>query len=761
MKANRDRYYSDFDPRVPAGCALWLDGGDSNSMTLISGSNVSVWNDKSGMSNHASQTTSANRPIFNGSGLVFDGANSYMQISNPSIRPTNMYVVVNSSTAGAIFQKGSATPTDLEFYIRYNGSPINLLATWVVSGGGSMTSGGAVTSGATNILGAAWNEANTFVYSNATQIDSDALAGVQFVATTGATDARIGARFSGTSNNSTPATFFNGTIYEIVAYSNPLTTANRQAVEGYLARKWGLQSNLPVTHAYRTLTPFARPMIPPDLGNSENWFDAADVDTITSSGGILSEWKNKGVICRAFEATVQNGSPTTGTASQNGLNCIGLASNAVLKHQDAAVNYTTQPRSQFFATRPTLDTTAGGGGTLSFKFQGGAASGGNDAIIFYSGGKLAELAQGVAFQIETGAIANQQNTFGLYTFVNAATTARNRIALDGNSISLITNNAAANYNQSTNLSNYVNLTVELPNISANVGSQELGEWVGFRSELWPAEVQEMEGYLAWKWGNRASLPSAHLYRNLAPYAVAFNPRMFGSCALWLDAMDASSIKVTSGAVEAWMDKSGNNRNISQATAANRPAYVATNLQDPYVEFTAASSHFIDLSDAASLAVGRSFSAFIVEDRTATGFNFFMGGSSGTTNNNLILGYFNDTTGLMAFLANDLPVTVPSFSTNTEIRIWDFVYTRPGREIWIDGVMQNLDTNATDLAGWTGAALGRYQAGSSFYSGTIREILWYTPALTSNERSMVEGYLAHKWNRKGSLSFGHPFKKVIP
>ncbi len=139
----------------------------------------------------------------------------------------------------------------------------------------------------------------------------------------------------------------------------------------------------------------------------------------------------------------------------------------------------------------------------------------------------------------------------------------------------------------------------------------------------------------------------------------------------------------------------------------------------------------------------------------------MGGSSGTTNNNLILGYFNDTTGLMAFLANDLPVTVPSFSTNTDIRIWDFVYTRPGREIWIDGVMQNLDTNATDLAGWTGAALGRYQAGASFYSGTIREILWYTPALTSNERSMVEGYLAHKWNRKGALSFGHPFKKVIP
>ena len=35
-----------FDPRSILGCQLWLDGADSNSMTL-SGSNVTAWNDKS------------------------------------------------------------------------------------------------------------------------------------------------------------------------------------------------------------------------------------------------------------------------------------------------------------------------------------------------------------------------------------------------------------------------------------------------------------------------------------------------------------------------------------------------------------------------------------------------------------------------------------------------------------------------------------------------------------------------------------------
>ena len=35
-----------FDPRSVPGCSLWLDGADSNSMTL-SGSNVTAWTDKS------------------------------------------------------------------------------------------------------------------------------------------------------------------------------------------------------------------------------------------------------------------------------------------------------------------------------------------------------------------------------------------------------------------------------------------------------------------------------------------------------------------------------------------------------------------------------------------------------------------------------------------------------------------------------------------------------------------------------------------
>lgn len=43
--------------------------------------------------------------------------------------------------------------------------------------------------------------------------------------------------------------------FEIIHYNASLTTQQRQTVEGYLAWKWGLSSNLPSTHPYKTFYP--------------------------------------------------------------------------------------------------------------------------------------------------------------------------------------------------------------------------------------------------------------------------------------------------------------------------------------------------------------------------------------------------------------------------------------------------------------------------------------------------------------------------
>jgi hypothetical protein len=41
----------------------------------------------------------------------------------------------------------------------------------------------------------------------------------------------------------------------MIVYTSPLTTSQRQQVEGYLAWKWGLQTNLPSTHPYAKVRP--------------------------------------------------------------------------------------------------------------------------------------------------------------------------------------------------------------------------------------------------------------------------------------------------------------------------------------------------------------------------------------------------------------------------------------------------------------------------------------------------------------------------
>jgi len=57
-------------------------------------------------------------------------------------------------------------------------------------------------------------------------------------------------------------TTFAGSIAEIIAYDSPLTPAQRQQVEGYLAWKWGLQTALPATHPYLLFTPLAASNFP-------------------------------------------------------------------------------------------------------------------------------------------------------------------------------------------------------------------------------------------------------------------------------------------------------------------------------------------------------------------------------------------------------------------------------------------------------------------------------------------------------------------
>lgn len=71
-----------FVPTNIAGCQLWLDAADADTISI--GTGVSQWDDKSGQGNNATQTLGANQPSYqlavqNGLNVIrFDGSNDYL-----------------------------------------------------------------------------------------------------------------------------------------------------------------------------------------------------------------------------------------------------------------------------------------------------------------------------------------------------------------------------------------------------------------------------------------------------------------------------------------------------------------------------------------------------------------------------------------------------------------------------------------------------------------------------------------------------------
>jgi hypothetical protein len=106
-----------------------------------------------------------------------------------------------------------------------------------------------------------------------------------------------------------PSNYFNGSISELLIYSNTLTTNERSIVEGYLATKWGIKSSLPTTHPFYVNQVFNRAFSPTDLPSCFLWLDASDNSTMNSTTTVTT-WNDKSLF----------GNTMTGTATWTGTN---------------------------------------------------------------------------------------------------------------------------------------------------------------------------------------------------------------------------------------------------------------------------------------------------------------------------------------------------------------------------------------------------------------------------------------------------------
>jgi hypothetical protein len=293
---------------------------------------------------------------------------------------------------------------------------------------------------------------------------------------------------------------FHGNIYEILFYSRVLATEERQKVEGYLAKKWGLS----VPSLIQT---------PLSIPGCSVWFDGADTSTIT--GNPVTAWRDKS--SNSWNATTLRGS-APGRTTVNGRNAVSFSASSTLTVSNVTFS-SVQSRAIFVVYR----VLTSGNYISWFSTQSTSNinnQGGHNNLVLPTGGGgpyLQSYAVGGAVQgMGADPAVSTIGTTALACMIHSAvSTSNNVVTLNGISYPLTTNTLASGYGSGT-------VTYYIGN--AYPQAYILCEYIMYQREFTVGERKQVEGYLANKWGVtlRGDLPDTHLFKS-RPVALTVPP----------------------------------------------------------------------------------------------------------------------------------------------------------------------------------------------------------------------------------------------
>jgi len=272
-------------PLQITGCCLWMDAADSSTVTITS-SKVSGWTDKSGRGYNFNQNTTGNRPAYttnsqNGlATLAFNSTDSTYLIGNAAAtgfalgqNSYSLFVVckTNDTTSScSIYCKSIAAPGTNRIYITRDSATTNLNVLFVNNDSSYLASTvDSYTANTFRIIELVLNRKSASSSNNSeTSYQNGNVLSTRTIANTYNYSASSYLMLIGAYNNSSDGLlppysgyYLTGNVAEIVSYSNStnMTATTRQRIEGYLAWKWGIQSNtvhnLPSGHPYYSAAP--------------------------------------------------------------------------------------------------------------------------------------------------------------------------------------------------------------------------------------------------------------------------------------------------------------------------------------------------------------------------------------------------------------------------------------------------------------------------------------------------------------------------
>lgn len=763
-----------FIPTQVSGLVLWLDASDATTITQSSG-NISQWRDKS---TSALTATATNNPtlvanIQNGfPGISFDGSTQYFNLGNNLNMGTNqIYIFVvskfNSTADGAIIGKSLYGSAGARYSLLRSGAMIPLIE---ASGGAVNNSGlNADTSTSARLLNMVWDRSTIYLYQNGSSVFSVGLSDSSNL-TTG-NSLLIGAYQNG-SGGTPPATglFMNGYIHEILMYftstASPLGDTARQQIESYLAQKWGLTlgtghpgltstvyrstylKNSAVKRNIATMTPFYTAFSPRQIGGLALWLDGTDptgTGTVPTSGATITSWKDKSGSANHFGTT----SGTTTNILDAGKYGVNFPLGAVMTSANQ-ITFTTS--SQFFIVCKLLD---GAGFAMTIAFPNAVGiSGTGDFSMRFNGGVLLGTPVG-----------GDGNDLGNGTYYVNGNFNPNYTSTSYYNVYCMIDTAAR-----TGGTSYVTLSSLLYSRSF---TGYIMEFLYFPAGISSTQRQQVESYLAQKWGLTSSLAAGHLHLTQPAGAVTalslvnskmtFTktvvavPQTIGGLALWLDATKITGF-ANGATLTSWTDTVGNltfsniNGVTYQTSIMNGLPAVYMNGPGPYLEYSGTPPALVSGGTIYGV-VQNNADGLVQPNYSGATFqvlwqmNGFANGWEGypyNFNNTTVLGSLGTTRRTWGY-----PFSSTYFKSPHIVKV---VSTTNN---WVQSFIQTAtSTNAsyTDTSASTPTLSAPMRLGASmdgpgmgYYKGYFAEVLIYNRGLNSSEQTTIENYLKAKWN----------------
>ena len=324
----------------------------------------------------------------------------------------------------------------------------------------------------------------------------------------------------------------------------------------------------------------------------------------------------------------------------------------------------------------------------------------------------------------------------------------------------------------------------------------IGEVILYNTSLTTAQRQQVEGYLAWKWGTQRSLPTTHPYYNnaylansypisyfpprLTPTSVVptvpgftipttirqyvFNPRSITGAALWLDAADANTVLRTGSTVTQWNDKSGNGNNAIQLTASNMPTYLnIPAISQNAIYFPSNSTNLTTIKNNSTTG-NSSRTIFVITYLPNSSSILRIGTGTHATNtppSAFGIDQSPPTTRLFApyvYTGSDNVLSVSLTGIQCIYAYYDSSVSQIGGGYGFTTFTTKNTTLNTTATPWY---FGLRPDNSGSATSYVCEVIQYNNILTTAQRQQVEGYLAWKWGLQSNLPANHPFKLFPP